>query len=207
VWKAAELTIAKSIEDVAAKIGDTIAHMPGRTGEMVFQTLAQVNAQRPTIGQYKATIQHRQHVKRVLVVLDASGSMSERTVRTIVDDVVGMAYEANASFAVVSDNCTFWDAGAYSTRVVLEAAEYMGTRYETLAGLFDQDWDVVVTVADYDSSMAAKRALAACKGRIGEVLDISLVNRSTFLAECLGQLADKVQPLVVAQGSLTYSTW
>ena len=50
VWKNIELTIAKSIAEVAASISTTIEHMPGRTGEMVFQTLAKMNARRPTLG-------------------------------------------------------------------------------------------------------------------------------------------------------------
>jgi len=133
-----------------------------------------------------------------------SGSMSEPTVRTIVDDVVGLAYEANAALAIVSNTCTYWDAGAYNTDVVLAAAEYGGTHYEQLAPLFSNglDWDVVITIADYDSSYSSKDVLGQCTGRIGELFDISLVQRSTFLAECLGQLADKVRPLMVSSTQL-----
>lgn len=198
VWKSIELTIAKSISEVAKTISTTIEHMPGRTGEMVFKTLAKVNARRPTIGDYRAGFKHEQ-VKRVLVVFDVSGSMSEPTVRTIVDDVVGLAYEANASLAIVSNSCTFYPAGGFSTAQVLNDAEYMGTHYEMLVPLFtDQDWDAVVTIADYDSSPSSQAALRRCNGRIGQLFDVSLVNRSTFLAECLSPLADEVRPLLIA---------
>ena len=198
VWKTIELTIAKSIAEVAATISTTIEHMPGRTGEMVFQTLAKVNARRPTIGDYRASFKHEQ-VKRVLVVFDVSGSMSEPTVRTIIDDVVGLAYEANASLAIVSNSAFFYQAGAFSTDQVLGDAEYGGTQYEMLVPLFtDQDWDAVVTIADYDSSYGAKAALARCNGKIGQLFDVSLVNRSTFLAECLAPLATEVRPLLIA---------
>ncbi len=201
VWKSIELTIAKSIAEVAATISTTIEHMPGRTGEMVFQTLAKVNARRPTLGDYKATFKHEQ-VKRVLVVFDVSGSMSEPTVKTIVDDVVGLAYEANASLAIVSNSAFFYQAGAFSTDQVLRDAEYGGTRYEQLVPLFtDQDWDAVVTIADYDSSYGSKQALARCNGKIGQLFDVSLVDRSTFLAECLGQLATEVRPLLIASST------
>lgn len=197
VWKNIELVIADSIRQVASTIHGTIEHMPHRTGEMVFQTMAKVNARRPTIGDYRAGFKHEQ-VKKLLVVFDVSGSMSEPTVRTIVDDVVGLAYEANASLAIVSNTCTFYPAGGFNTAQVLHDAEYGGTQYEMLVPLFqDQDWDAVVTIADYDSSPAARTALARCKGKIGQLFDVSLVDRSTFLAECLAPLAAEVRPLLI----------
>ena len=207
VWKSIELEIAASIADVAAKLSDTVARMPGRTGEMLFRSMATMNAKRPTIGDYRATIHHQQ-IKKVLVVLDVSGSMTEQTIHTIVDDVVGLAYESNADLAIVSNSCTYWPAGGYNTQVVLDAAEYGGTYYEELRSLFEQSWDVVITIADYDSSWSAKDVLSQCSGRIGELFDISLVDRSTFLAECLGQLADKVQPLLVSKPAvMPRRTW
>ena len=112
-----------------------------------------------------------------------------------------MSYLANAHLAIVSNTCTYWPAGAYGSDDVLAKAEFGGTYYETLAPLFDRDWGTVVTVADYDSSYGAKDALARCTGHIDEVLDISLVNQPTFLAECVGQLADEVRPLLVANTS------
>ena len=197
VWKNIELTIADSIAEVAETIAGTIEHMPGRTGEMIFRTLAKVNKRRPTLGEYLPRFKHQQ-VKKVLVVFDVSGSMSESTVRTIVDDVVGLAYEANASLAIVSNTCTWWPAGGYSTQNVLDSAEYGGTRYEQLVPLFEENWDVVVTIADYDSARSAYTALGRCPGRIGQLFDVSLVNRSTYLGECLAQLADEVRPLLIA---------
>lgn len=201
VWKNLELTIAESISKVAETIHGTIEHMPGRTGEMVFRTLAKVNARRPTLGSYEAGFHHDQ-VKRMLVVFDVSGSVSQPTVQTIVDDVVGLAYEANASLAIVSNTCTFYPAGGFSTSQVLGDAEYGGTHYEMLAPLFtDQDWDAVVTISDYDSSPSAQRVLSRCNGKIGQLFDVSLVQRSTFLAECLAPLADEVRPLLIASST------
>lgn len=197
VWKNLELTIAKSILEVASTIHGAIAHMPGRTGEMVFQTMARMNKRRPTLGEYVTRFKHEQ-VKKVLVVFDVSGSVNSQTVETIVDDVVGLAYEANASLALVSNTCTYYQPGAYSTADVLRDAEYGGTHYEQLAPLFEQDWDAVVTIADYDSSYGAAEVLRRCKGKIGQLFDVSLVNRSTFLAECLMPLANEVRPLLIA---------
>ena len=74
-----------------------------------------------------------------------------------------------------------------------------------LAPILDQDWDTVITIADYDSAMSSLEYLRDnCKGRIREVLDISLVNRPTFLAECVGLLANKVTPILI--GNSRYVT-
>jgi hypothetical protein len=204
VWKDLEVTIAKSIQEVADKLKTVVGAMPGKQGEMIFQTLNMMNAKRPIIGDYKARIHHAPQ-RENLVILDVSGSMSEDTIQTIVEDVVALSYMANAHLAIVSDTSTHWGPGEYSTEVILKTAEYSGTHYETLAGLFNQDWGVVVTIADYDSSAASKTALAKCRGHIQQVLDISLVARPTYLSEVVGQLADEVRPLLVAQDSLTRS--
>lgn len=197
VWKSLEVTVAKAIKDVAAKLGDTVGRMPGKQGQMMFKSLMQMNRQRPTIGDFRATIGHGR-LRDNLIVLDVSGSMSESTVRRIIDDVVAMAYMANAHLAIVSNDSFHWEPGNYDAAAVLRKAQFGGTHYETLADLMQRDWGVVVTIADYDSSRSAAEHLArTCRGHIEELVDISLVNRSTFLAECLGQFADKVTPVLV----------
>lgn len=200
VWKGLEVVVAQSIKDVAAKLEGVVGLLPGKQGSMVFSTMAKMNAKRPVIGDYRASINHARQQENLLI-LDVSGSMSEGTVRRIIEDVVALSYQANAHMAVVSDACTYWVPGSYSVDDVLRAATYGGTHYEELKPLFDRDWGIVITVADYDSSQDAKRALAGCVGRIDQVLDISLVNRPTFLAECVGQLASEVQPLLIGSGS------
>ena len=199
VWKMAEVEIAKSIKEVAAKLSSTLHLMPSKQGKMVFKSMMQLNAQRPTLGVHKAAIAH-EAVPDALVILDVSGSVSKPTVQAIINEVVAMSYEANATLAIVSHDCFWWDPGTYNVADVLAKAQYGGTQYETLAPLFkDRDWGTVVTIADYDSSRDAKRAIRTeCRGHIDKVLDISLVDTPTFLAECVGQLADEVQPLLVA---------
>jgi hypothetical protein len=208
MWKDLEVTIAKSIQEVADKLKDVVGAMPGKQGEMIFQTLQMVNAKRPIIGDYKARIHHAPQ-RENLVILDVSGSMSEETIKTIVEDVVALSYMANAHLAIVSDTSTHWGPGEYGVDDILRVAEYSGTHYETLSGLFNQDWGVVVTIADYDSSPASAAAIKQCRGHIQQVLDISLVSRPTFLSEVVGQLADEVKPLLIAQQDLTrsYSNW
>ena len=202
LWDAAEITIAKAIEQVAEKLADVVGHMPGKEGQMLFKSMMTMNAKRPVIGDYKAYVHHKPACPN-LVILDVSGSMSSETIRTIVDDVVALSWKANAHLAIVSNTTTFWEPGSFGSDAVLAAAEFGGTHYETLAELLNQDWGVVVTIADYDSSRSSKEVLARCTGEIDTVLDISLVNRPSFLAECVGKRASEVRPLLIAANDLT----
>lgn len=204
LWAQLEVEVAQSIKDVAAKLAGVVNAMPGKQGHMVFKSMAVMNAKRPIVGDYKAKIHHARQAAN-LVILDVSGSVDSPTVRAIIDDVVALSYDANAHLAIVSDTCTVWEPGTFNVSSVLAAAEYSGTHYEQLAGLFSQDWGVVVCIADYDSSYGAKDALARCVGRIDTVFDVSLVNRPTFLAECVGQLASDVKPLLIANDRHSYS--
>ena len=206
LWEQLEVDVAKSIKEVADKLVDVVGHMPGKDGEMIFRSLMAVNAKRPIIGDYRAKVHHAPAPDN-LVILDCSGSMSEDTIHTIIEDVMAMSYTANAHLAIVSDTTTTWTPGSYSVDAVLHEAEYGGTHYETLTQVLDQHWGVVVTIADYDSSYRAKEAIASCRGHVDLLLDISLVNQPTFLAEVVGQLASEVRPLMVAEYDLTGSSW
>lgn len=199
VWKSLEIEIADSIKQVADKLKDVVGLLPGKKGSMVMESMMIMNARRPTIGDHRAKIKHTGAPKN-LVILDVSGSMSENTVRTIIDDVVALSWEADAALAIVSSTATYWEPGEYDTRTVLARAEYAGTEYQTLVNLFDgQEWGVVITIADYDSRPNAKQAFRQINGKVGQVLDISLVDVPTFLSECIGVLADEVKPLLVAE--------
>ncbi len=204
VWEQLEVTVAQSIKDVAAKLENVVALLPSKEGHMLFTSMRKLNVKRPTLGDYRVQIGHVRQ-KENLLILDVSGSMNEHTVRRIVADVVALSYTANAHMAIVSNTTTYWQPGTYNVDQILAAAQYGGTHYETLAPLFDREWGTVITVADYDSSPAAKGALAACKGRIDQVVDVSLVNRPTFLAECVGQLAQDVKPILIGSGHYVLS--
>lgn len=204
LWEQLEVQVIESIAALSERLVDVLDALPTKQGNMVFQTLAKLQKQRPVIGTFAAGIKHSR-VPDVLVVLDVSGSMSASTIKEIVDDVVALSWKANAHMAIVSDTATFWEPGTYTSQDILDRAEYGGTRYEQLAPLLDRNWGTVITVADYDSSMGAKHALSSRQGRIGQVLDISLVNQPTFLAECVGQLADKVTPVLIANTAYVLS--
>ena len=208
MWQAAQLEIAASIQKVADKLKDVIVRMPGKRGEMVFESLAVMNSKRPIIGDYRAGINYPNELPN-LVVFDVSGSMTQATVETLAAEVVALGQDADAHLAIVSNTCTHWLPGEYTVEAVLDAAEYGGTHYEELAPLFeDLEWGTVVTIADYDSSFSAMSVIAATNGTIDTVLDISLVSRPTYLAEVVGQLANEVQPLMVASNDrLVYQGW
>lgn len=206
VWKSLEVEVAQSLKDVAAKLQDAVGMMPGKQGSMVFSSMMKLNTKRPTIGDYRARIDHGRQ-KENLTILDVSGSVTAGTVHKIVDDVVALSYMANAHMAIVSNTCTHWDPGTYGSDNIVAAAEFGGTYYETLEGLLNRDWGVVITVADYDSSVDARDHLRRkSTGHIDLCLDISLVNRPTFLAECVGQFADEVRPLLIARSSRVLSS-
>lgn len=206
LWEDAITEVAKSIQEVAQKLSGTLALLPSKEGKMLFQTMAKLNRQRPTFGVHQARISH-EPVPDVLVILDVSGSMREDTVRAIIDDVVALSWKANAHLAIVSDDTFHWEPGSYNVDDVLAKAQYWGTHYETLAPLMDNDWGTVVTIADYDSASSAKNVIAKAKGSVGTVLDISLVNRPTYLAECIGQLANEVRPLLIGQKAYIGYGW
>jgi hypothetical protein len=63
VWKDIEVTVAKSIKDVAAKLGDQVAKLPGKQGAMLFQSMMVMNRQRPTLGDHRAKIGHARRVQ------------------------------------------------------------------------------------------------------------------------------------------------
>ena len=197
MWKDFEVVIAKSIQEVADTLGSTLDSMPSMYGRMTFQHLNKLNKRRPTIGTFAAEITHARMPKN-LVILDDSGSMTERTIKAIADDVVALSYAAQATMALVSNTCRVFQPGTFNTQDILEATEYSGTHYETLTELLDEDWDVVITIADYDSSSYAKAHLKQhSKGHISKVLDLSLVNQPSYLAQCVGQFADRVEPLLI----------
>lgn len=198
VWESLEVEVATSIKAVAEKLESVVDMLPGKNGEMLFKSMMTLNAKRPTLGDHKAVIHHALQQQNLLI-LDVSGSMTAETIGTIIEDVVALSYKANAHLAIVSNTCTYWEPGTYNVDDVLARAEYAGTHYEELAPLFEKDWGTVITVADYDSSLSAKHHLRdECRGRVDTVLDISLVNQPSFLAECVGQFASEVRPLVMA---------
>jgi hypothetical protein len=197
VWASLQVEVAQSLKDVASRLKRVVGDMPGKQGQMFVRSLFQFNRRRPTLGVTRAQIEHPL-LKQNLVILDVSGSVTRHTVTTIIEDVIALAYMANAHLAIVSDQAFHWEPGSYDVPNVLSMSTFGGTHYEQLAPLLQKDWGVVVTIADYDSSKDAARYLRdKCRGRIDQVVDISLVNRPTYLAECVGQLADEVKPVLI----------
>lgn len=203
LFKQAEVHIASSVDDIIEEMSGVLGAMPGKEGRTAIKAKLKQDRKTGKLGINEASIVHEHHAPNI-GVLDVSGSMGEDTVRRVVDEFVALCVKANAYLAIVSNNTFWWEPGTYSTDSVLAEAEYGGTQYETLSELFNKSWSTCVTLADWDSSMSAFDALGQCTGRIGLLLDISLVPRPTFLATCLEQLAEETRPLMVAKTSLTY---
>ena len=208
LWEAAQLELAASIQEVADRLGKVLASLPGREGHMAFKTMAKMN-RRGTVGSFDAFVKHQAAPKPNLVILDVSGSMTEPTVATIVEDVVRLAWGADAWLAIVSDSCFVWEPGSATVQSILDSAEYRGTHYEELLPLFlEREWGVVTTIADYDSSWSVKSVFnQKARSSIETLLDLSLVERPTFMAEVLGILAKEVKPLMVGTHDLTYQNY
>lgn len=196
-----KIEIASSIEEVHNKLEKVMYKLPGRSANMIFQSLRKFNASRPTIGVFQTTIQHNPD-PRVLIILDDSGSVTAQTVEAVANDVVQLGYHIGATLALVSNTTRVWKPGTYTVDGIIQATQAGGTHYETLLNLLHEDWDTVITIADYDSSLSAKHAISAAQGSVGQVLDISLVDKPTFLSECVGQHAQEVKSLLMASSSV-----
>lgn len=198
LWEQAEVGVAESIQQVSEKLTEVLVRMPGKQASMTMSTLAKLNRQRQSIGIHEAGFT-RPYQAPNLVILDVSGSMTSRTIEAIVEDVVALSYKADAHLAIVSNDTFLWEPGGYSVEQVLAHAQYGGTYYHSLLPLFDgREWGTVVTIADYDSFGSTLDDFRTASSKVHEVLDISLVNRQTFLSECVGVLAEKVRPLMIA---------
>ena len=197
-----QLTVAPSIAEVALKLHGAIEHLPVTQASMTLAAMLKFNTQYNTVGTYGAKIVRPNRVHPNLVVLDDSGSMSEQTIKAIIDEVVALGHHANAHLVLVSNTARHWTPGTYNSKSVLREAQYSGTHYESLSPLFlNQQWDTVITIADYDSSWSACEYLLRESGStsIRELIDISLVSKPSFLAECLGQFAQSAKPMVIAE--------
>jgi len=196
--------VATQIDDFAVEMDAALKSAKPKKAKKVLRRMRKLHKTVTKIGLEELVIE-RYGQEPVLVILDVSASMGEPLIEAIVEPVVAMAVEADAYLAIVSNTTTWWRPGEFSVASVLAAAEFQGTKYETLKVLLDKDWSTVVTVADYDSSMGAKHAIADCTGKIGQVLDISVVECPTFLSECVGQLAGEVRPLMVAAPAISHA--
>lgn len=198
LFREASVTIADNLQVLANKLMTAIDRMPGTAGRMIFRNLAHVHRARGSIGTFEARIDHSR-TSRSLVILDVSGSMSKETVDAILGDVLALTKKADAHLAIVSNNAFLWKPGEATMQAVLSASEFRGTQYASLIPVLQGTWDTVITIADYDSSRDTRTAIARdCKSlKIRQLYDMSLVDRPTFLAECLEFAAEQTQPLLV----------
>lgn len=199
-----EVVVAKDLDQLNFTLANTMMHMPGKQGRMEIKAQRKVDRRnRKKVGFMQARITHPRHAENAVFV-DDSGSVGEKTLTAVAHAVKAMAVKANAHLVLVSNTVRHFKPGEYTVASILANAEYMGTHYETLVPLMNRHWGKVITIADFDSSWGAKEALSTCTGSIDTLLDISYVDRPTFLAECLDHLARESRPLMVGASSLNY---
>lgn len=169
-----------------------------------------------TYGTMKEQIEYEQDTV-ACVVLDDSGSMGRPLGQAIVGAAVNLADSLKCDLILVSSYAYRFPAGTFNTDSVMARWENGWTFYNQLIPYFrdiSQSYDVVVTIADYDSVPSHKeQILRACSARIQVLYDICVQYtedgngniRTSYLAECLGQLADRVVPVFVGAPGLKYS--
>ncbi len=152
-----------------------------------------------------------------VVVADCSGSMGIALGRAIAEPIVRLADSLKCDLILVSTTAVRFPAGTFSVETVIDNWQNGWTYYNQLIPCFkdiSQSYDVVVTIADYDSHAEHKREiLAKCGARAQVLYDINVQYtedadgniKTSFLAECLGQLADRVVPVFVGAKGMDYS--
>ena len=201
LFRNAVVPVASTLKQVGQAVGSVLDQFPSIVGQLTFEHLAKWDTRRSSVGQYKAVMKHSRD--RNLLIVDDSGSMTSETIRTLASDFVALAFELNATLALVSNSCRVFQPGTATVQGILDMMETGGTHYETLVPLFKQQWANVLCVADYDSSLSAKEVFRreTPKGIVGQVFDISLVTRPTFLGEVVAQASNNpVQTVLVSKG-------
>lgn len=168
------------------------------------------------IGTVKTQLEYEVDTNAVLVV-DCSGSMGMALGQAIAEPVVRLANDLKCDLILVSTNAVKFPAGTFTVDTVLDNWQNGWTYYNQLIPFFrdiTQSYDAIVTIADYDSHAEHKSQIAReCAARAQVLYDINVQYttdydgniRTSFLAECLGQLADRVVPVFVGAPGLDYS--
>ena len=168
------------------------------------------------IGTVKSQIEYEQDTNAV-VVLDCSGSMGLNLGRAITEPIVRLADSLKCDLILVSTEAVRLPAGTFSVQSVMDNWQNGWTFYNQLIPYFryvEQSYDVIVTIADYDSHLEHKGEIKRkCAARAQVLYDINVQYtpdddgniRTSFLAECLGQLAHRVVPVFVGAKGLDYS--
>lgn len=203
LWKNAQVKVLSSLAELADGLTlEVLSKLPSDQAQMNVAHYARLN-RNGTIGISKPEYAYQQQMK-VGIVYDCSSSMGRTFAEKATKDVAALSHQLNADIILVSTYAERLTAGTFSVKDVLDHWQNGGTRYGTLAPYFQEDWDVIVAIADYDSHWGAQATLSRCKGKIGHLFDISVVPMPTFLSECLAPLAAEVTPLFIGGQGLDY---
>ena len=193
---------------------DVLSKQPSGQASYVLDHLMQVS-KFGQIGTVKTGLEYQADTKAA-IVLDCSGSMGTKLGKAIAESVVRLADTLKCDLILVSSTAVRLPAGTFGVKTVLANWQNQLTLYNQLIPYFrdiSQSYDTVITIADYDSIASHKLAIQQeCGARIQKVYDVCVEYvedgrgnlRTSFLAECLGQLADEVIPVFVGAKSLDY---
>ena len=168
------------------------------------------------VGTVKTQMEYEVDTNAVVVV-DDSGSMGVALGRAIAEPIVRLADSLKCDLILVSSTATRFPAGTFDVQTILDHWENGWTFYNQLIPFFkdvSQSYDVIVTIADYDSHSEHKAEILKKCGAHAQVLyDINVAYttdgdgnlKTSYLAECLGQLADRVVPVFVGAKGMDYS--
>ena len=168
------------------------------------------------IGTVKTQMEYEQDTNAV-VVADCSGSMGLALGRAIAEPIVRLANSLKCDLILVSSEAKRFPAGTFDVQTILDNWQNGWTFYNQLIPHFrdiTQSYDVIVTIADYDSHIEHLREInSKCAARAQVLYDINVQYtededgnvKTSFLAECLGQLADRVVPVFVGARGMDYS--
>lgn len=208
--------LPESIQELADGLFiEVLSNLPTGRASYVIEHFQQVS-KFGTFGTMKTGLEYEKNTN-ACVVLDCSGSMGYRLGEAIANAVVHLANELKCDLILVSSAAKRLPAGTFSAETVKRNWQNAGTYYNQLVPHFkdiSQSYDVVVTIADYDSIPSHKIEIAKlCKAKVHTLYDICVqyveqspgVAKSSFLAECLGQLAKEVKPVFVGAEGFNYT--
>ena len=193
---------------------DVLSKQPSGQANYVMDYLMQVS-KFGQIGTVKTGLEYQADTKAA-IVLDCSGNMGRKLGEAIAESVVKLADTLKCDLILVSSTAVRLPAGTFGVKTVLANWQNQLTLYNQLIPHFrdiSQSYDVVITIADYDSISSHKsQIMQECNARIQQVYDVCVEHtldsngnlRTSFLAECLGQLADNVIPVFVGAPDLNY---
>lgn len=194
-----KVVIASTFVEFTTMLAEVMDAIPSDQAQLMLEDAAKLNYKTNTFGTTQVSVAPIMSLPNALI-LDDSGSVTRQTFEALVSEYVAVANTHQMHVILVSNTARHFAPEEVSVANLMSVAQFGGTHYEELIRndiLGNMEWGTVITIADYDSSPAAAQVLQNARGRIGLLLDLSLVNRRTYLSEVIGHLADDFKQVLV----------